>query len=711
MENTKGSEIEKNSTAIKDENVNSIDLKSEYESQTGSKTEDIPLPSSPEQLHTASSTSESVSISQYLRKLAHGEGVIGQSQSLIDLKSEYESRIGSKQPVERKSEFETIGHFELPSNDNIAEIPLPSTPEQPQPTSETSMSISEYLAKLAQGESVHSLTTGNKQITDRKYETETTFEFKSKFRNNDDDDDPSSASSSCEMATDEFDDNICFDDSLAVKKIELTSNDIDKLKPWICEKIAELLGKKKNDRLAKFVINQLEGLEHPDPRKIHINLVGYLGGKKSRIFMGELWKRIDDDENFSYEIDNQFHENLREENDFFTKKNTTNYLQKWLAQYDGELPEEILSKCDANQCRLCNVSFNEIQNSKNTSKVDTSRYKTTMCRSFSQSGSCRYGKKCQFAHGEYELQPVQQKVVKPSSSLIENENHYSGRWHQKNVNFALNEWKSVDPINRKIPIKKKNSIDPESESRTGSKQTADGKAKRVRKKSSMPATESPVLTKKPKLISDINEESDDRFFSYFNEGYQQNLGNSDSHNKTSSSDKSETSVGVENSIYSKPEFESRTGSEQKDDPMNSDEIVDTTKCRFCETTFASELAAHWHYKGENHIRNVQKLSSESCTNTASYNSIIAAKSNFESQTGNKQTADRKSESKVVSDEVSTSELLQKKKNSIDPNSELRTGSKQTTNQYYCEICKVDCQVALDYKAHLIGKKHRKNAGH
>ena len=692
METAKCSEIDKNSTAIKNENVNSIDPKSENESRTGSKIEEIPLPSSPEQLHTASSTSESVSISEYLRKLAHGEGVIGQSQSLIDLKSEYESRIGSKQPVEQKSEFETIGHFEeLCSNDNIAEIPLPSTPEEPQATSETSMSISEYLAKLAQGE------------------TETTFEFK--FRNNDDDDDPSSASSSCEMSTDEFDDNICFDDSLAVKKIEITSNDIDKLKPWICEKIAELLGKKKNDRLAKFVINQLEGEEDPDPRKIHINLVGYLGGKKSRIFMGELWQRIDNDENFSYEIDNQFHENFHEENDFFTKKNTTNSLQKWLAQYDGELPEEILSKCDANQCRLCNVSFNDIQNSKNTSKVDTSRYKTTMCRSFSQSGSCRYGKKCQFAHGEYELQPVQQKVVKPSSWQIENENHYSGRWHQKNVNFALNEWKSVDPVNRKIPIKKKNSIDPESESRTGSKQTADGKAKRVRKKSSMPATESPVLTKKPKLISDINEESDNRFFSYFNEGYQQNLGNSDSHNKTSSSDKSETSVGVENSIYSKPEFESRTGSKQKDDPMNSDEIVDTTKCRFCETTFASELAAHWHYKGENHIRNVQKLSSESCNNTASYNSIIAAKSKFESQTGNKQTSDRKSKSKVVSDELSTSELLQKKKNSIDLNSESRTGSKQTTNQYYCEICKVDCQVAQDYKAHLMGKKHtRKKAG-
>lgn len=33
-------------------------------------------------------------------------------------------------------------------------------------------------------------------------------------------------------------------------------------------------------------------------------------------------------------------------------------------------------------------------------------YKTELCRSFQDTGLCRYGHKCQFAHGEHELRPV-----------------------------------------------------------------------------------------------------------------------------------------------------------------------------------------------------------------------------------------------------------------------------------------------------------------
>jgi len=33
-------------------------------------------------------------------------------------------------------------------------------------------------------------------------------------------------------------------------------------------------------------------------------------------------------------------------------------------------------------------------------------YKTELCRSFEETGSCRYGAKCQFAHGKAELRPV-----------------------------------------------------------------------------------------------------------------------------------------------------------------------------------------------------------------------------------------------------------------------------------------------------------------
>ncbi|XP_051844993.1 mRNA decay activator protein ZFP36 [Antechinus flavipes] len=38
--------------------------------------------------------------------------------------------------------------------------------------------------------------------------------------------------------------------------------------------------------------------------------------------------------------------------------------------------------------------------------ASSSRYKTELCRTFSESGKCRYGSKCQFAHGLEELRPA-----------------------------------------------------------------------------------------------------------------------------------------------------------------------------------------------------------------------------------------------------------------------------------------------------------------
>lgn len=36
-------------------------------------------------------------------------------------------------------------------------------------------------------------------------------------------------------------------------------------------------------------------------------------------------------------------------------------------------------------------------------QVNSSRYKTELCRPFEENGTCKYGDKCQFAHGEHEL--------------------------------------------------------------------------------------------------------------------------------------------------------------------------------------------------------------------------------------------------------------------------------------------------------------------
>jgi len=34
------------------------------------------------------------------------------------------------------------------------------------------------------------------------------------------------------------------------------------------------------------------------------------------------------------------------------------------------------------------------------------RYKTELCKSFTETGNCRYGNKCQFAHGKEEIRPI-----------------------------------------------------------------------------------------------------------------------------------------------------------------------------------------------------------------------------------------------------------------------------------------------------------------
>ncbi|XP_017540172.1 mRNA decay activator protein ZFP36L1b [Pygocentrus nattereri] len=39
-------------------------------------------------------------------------------------------------------------------------------------------------------------------------------------------------------------------------------------------------------------------------------------------------------------------------------------------------------------------------------QVNSSRYKTELCRPFEESGSCKYGDKCQFAHGQHELRSL-----------------------------------------------------------------------------------------------------------------------------------------------------------------------------------------------------------------------------------------------------------------------------------------------------------------
>ncbi len=43
-----------------------------------------------------------------------------------------------------------------------------------------------------------------------------------------------------------------------------------------------------------FSRNELFFLQNPDPKMMQINLTGFLGGSKARLFIGELWKILSD---------------------------------------------------------------------------------------------------------------------------------------------------------------------------------------------------------------------------------------------------------------------------------------------------------------------------------------------------------------------------------------------------------------------------------
>lgn len=52
-----------------------------------------------------------------------------------------------------------------------------------------------------------------------------------------------------------------------------------------------------------------------------------------------------------------------------------------------------------------NINLNHSTATRN--QANSSRYKTELCRPFEESGVCKYGDKCQFAHGDKELRTLQ----------------------------------------------------------------------------------------------------------------------------------------------------------------------------------------------------------------------------------------------------------------------------------------------------------------
>ena len=132
--------------------------------------------------------------------------------------------------------------------------------------------------------------------------------------------------------------------------MDTTRVKLDVLKPWIGKRVAEFIGME-DDVVVEFIFNQLEAkvtimstlkllllylkvnyneidlwycilifnysnmvlFQDPDPRKMQINLTGFLNGKNARIFMGELWKLLDSAQNNDSGIPQEMIDKKKEE--------------------------------------------------------------------------------------------------------------------------------------------------------------------------------------------------------------------------------------------------------------------------------------------------------------------------------------------------------------------------------------------------------------
>jgi len=81
-----------------------------------------------------------------------------------------------------------------------------------------------------------------------------------------------------------------FSDALT-EPVDMRKVKLDALKPWIHEKLTEILGFE-DDVVIDYAINQLEETNTPDPKIVQINLTGFLNAKNARLFMAELWPML-----------------------------------------------------------------------------------------------------------------------------------------------------------------------------------------------------------------------------------------------------------------------------------------------------------------------------------------------------------------------------------------------------------------------------------
>lgn len=74
------------------------------------------------------------------------------------------------------------------------------------------------------------------------------------------------------------------------QKIDTTKVNMTVMKPWITQRLIDLIGFE-DDVVIDFVISMLENEKFPDPKRLQVNLTGFLSEKTPK-FVRELWKLL-----------------------------------------------------------------------------------------------------------------------------------------------------------------------------------------------------------------------------------------------------------------------------------------------------------------------------------------------------------------------------------------------------------------------------------
>lgn len=100
---------------------------------------------------------------------------------------------------------------------------------------------------------------------------------------------------------------------------------LDVMTPWIANKIGEYLGVE-DEVVVGFVISSLEESATPDPKRMQINLTGFLE-QNAAVFMKELWQLLLSAQASSSGIPDAFLEQAKAK--ILEKKVTNDFASLW----------------------------------------------------------------------------------------------------------------------------------------------------------------------------------------------------------------------------------------------------------------------------------------------------------------------------------------------------------------------------------------------